>query len=600
MMLLRAARIVGSAALSLQLIGTPISSGSDSAGIAPVDPLSNFRLRIEPVAGQPAQKSLIFGPRSIDRAHTVTFRNSLTGGALQPLSLTAQTDSGLERAGTDLSALDPARFYRVEIKQLSQPGGIADPAQLPIAARQVPAFQSYAGRTLRAGQSYIDPATGARVTKLTDALIPVGNTNGLHHYASGPVQISRDWGDGSHTINVTAAGGDYLVDYRRGGTLSNWRAASFTGPDLSFGFSLNPATPRIAFAVRDMVLQRYDTEPMALANTGHFPKDFSAQGNDYLVWLQNDKNDEWFVMMMQNGGKVIAWNSQTDQTLTLSVSGLDEPHLDRDGRYVFIAREADWLIWDLQTNTTRAPLATPFRGHPGAFRSLFAASDGNTNPATLWRHDPVAQQSTTLYVGEQIGNGGQHRGDQWIMTDAQLGGDLTKQWMLQTVHDEGVANAGMWTLESGEIYSAPVSNWGSAYGKPAIGIRAVRQYVAGDNTRFSASLNEVAMRNAMVEGAFYYDAANTRVFAWLVGGGSPANRVEIKAPAEVHDAIALLRLDGSEARLAAHHYSLNCEPQYDAMPKATISPDGKLIVFNSNMNDSDGRVDVFAVEVPVR
>ena len=68
----------------------------------------------------------------------------------------------------------------------------------------------------------------------------------------------------------------------------------------------------------------------------------------------------------------------------------------------------------------------------------------------------------------------------------------------------------------------------------------------------------------------------------------------------VHDAIALMRLDGSDARLVAHHYSLDAERQYDAMPKATISPDGKLIIFSSNMNDSDGRVDVFAVEIPLR
>jgi hypothetical protein len=41
------------------------------------------------------------------------------------------------------------------------------------------------------------------------------------------------------------------------------------------------------------------------------------------------------------------------------------------------------------------------------------------------------------------------------------------------------------------------------------------------------------------------------------------------------------------------------ERQYAAMPKATISPDGKLVIFSSNMNDSDGRVDVFAAEVPL-
>jgi hypothetical protein len=477
---------------------------------------------------------------------------------------------------------------------------VADPSQLPKANRQAPLFQSYPGGKLRAGQSYQDPVTGLRVTKLTDALTPMANDKGLHHYASGPVQVSREWGDGYHTINVTAAGGDYLVDYKRGGGLSNWRPAPFIGPDLSFGFSFNSATPRIAYYVRDRVLHRYDTERMAPANTGAFPKRFLNLAEDYLVWLQYDRNDEWFVMMAQNSNKVVAWNSKTDKTLTLSVSGLDEPHLDRDGRYVFVAKDVDWLIWDLQTDTTRGPFATPFRGHPGAFRSIFAASDGNDNPAILWRHDPVLKVNTTVYSGEQAGNGGQHRGDQWVMTDAEIGGDLKKQWLLQTVHDEGEASAGDWTPHRGQIYSAPVRDWSSTYGKPGIGIRAVRQYAAGDNARFAASLTPVKTLAAMIEGSFYYDAANTRVYAWLVGGGSPAGRVEVKAPALLHDAIALMRLDGTEIRVVAHHYSLNAEAQYHAMPKATISPDGKLIVFSSNMNDSDGRVDVFAVEMPVR
>jgi hypothetical protein len=186
------------------------------------------------------------------------------------------------------------------------------------------------------------------------------------------------------------------------------------------------------------------------------------------------------------------------------------------------------------------------------------------------------------------------------MTDQELGGTLTRQWLLQTVHDEGVATAGDWTLERDQVYSAPVSGWGSAYGKPTIGIRAVRQFALNDKTQFASSLAEVAEFSALGEGTFFYDAAKTRIYAWLDGGGSPAGRVEIKAPALVHDAIALMRLDGSEARLVAHHYSLDAERQYQAMPKATISPDGKLIIFSSNMNDRDGRVDVFAVDVPTK
>ena len=79
----------------------------------------------------------------------------------------------------------------------------------------------------------------------------------------------------------------------------------------------------------------------------------------------------------------------------------------------------------------------------------------------------------------------------------------------------------------------------------------------------------------VVEGAFFYDAKAKRIYAWIVGAGYPEGKVEVKAPASLHDGIALVRLDGSEIRLVAHHYSLDCEAQYKAMPKATISPGWK-------------------------
>jgi hypothetical protein len=477
-----------------------------------------------------------------------------------------------------------------------------DLSRLPRAARQAPLFQKYRGGSLRAGESSNDPVTAVRVTKVTDARTPVDNQRAMHHYASGPVQISRAWGTGGqfHTINLTAAGNDYLVDYRRGGTLSRWRRLEVSGPDLSFTFSLQPTTPQIAFVVRDMVLQRFDTRTMSLANTGHFPKDLSAFGKDYLVWLQNDRNDEWFVMMTQESGQVIAWNSVTDQLRIFATKEIDEPHLERDGRYVLVARESDWLVWDLQTDGKEGPHKTPFRGHPGAFRSLFAASEGDSNPATLWRHDPVARTNATIYVGEQSGNGGQHRGDQWILSDREGGGDLGKQWVLQSVHDEGEALPGDWRNSSGEIFSAPVRSWGAAYKKPEIGIRAVRQFAPADKTTMLASLSQAGTVEEMREGTFHFNAEKQTLPVWLFGGGNPTGRVVIRAPALVHDAVALLRLDGSDARLVCHHYSLDAEERYEAMPKATISPDGKLVMFSSNMNDSDGRIDVFAAEVPVQ
>jgi hypothetical protein len=67
--------------------------------------------------------------------------------------------------------------------------------------------------------------------------------------------------------------------------------------------------------------------------------------------------------------------------------------------------------------------------------------------------------------------------------------------------------------------------------------------------------------------------------------------------AQWKQAIGVVRSDGSDARLLAHHYSAN--PAYFADPFAQASPDGHVVIFNSNMNGS-GRYDLFVAEVPLR
>jgi hypothetical protein len=61
--------------------------------------------------------------------------------------------------------------------------------------------------------------------------------------------------------------------------------------------------------------------------------------------------------------------------------------------------------------------------------------------------------------------------------------------------------------------------------------------------------------------------------------------------------IGLVRADGSDARLLLHHYVH--APVYYANPWGQPSPDGKVMIFNSNMNGSS-RYDLFVAEVPLR
>lgn len=477
--------------------------------------------------------------------------------------------------------------------------GVANPSQLPLASRQLPQFQNYTGASLAAGASYLDPVTGVRIWKVTDANTPVANSAAAHDYASGAVQASHVWGNNQHTLLVNVSG-HYLVDFTRGVGFANWRPAPGVNADLCFTFSQNPATPRIAYFVSGNTLHRYNTQTNTLADSGHFPKSFASVTSAPLLWLQQDKNDGWFVMMPNDQSAVIAWNSSTDVTQVITPGALDEPHLDKDGRYVALLTGSvapDWRIYDLQTKILGAPISK--QTHLEALRSYFISSDPDLSTGPQYYYDPATGIQVSTLSASQLSPDGQHRSGQWVQPDAQLpGGSLLKQWYLWSGFDDGVVTPGTWTLSSGQIYWTTPS-WAPAYEKQSIGVRSVRQLVTGDSSRVARQLAPATSVAAMTEGSFYYDAAASRVYVWMVGGGSPSGGVELRAPGTVHDGIAFVRMDGSEVRLLAHHYSHQPSNYWD-IPRATVSPDGTLVLFTSNMNHSGGRYDMFVAEVPMQ
>jgi len=128
-------------------------------------------------------------------------------------------------------------------------------------------------------------------------------------------------------------------------------------------------------------------------------------------------------------------------------------------------------------------------------------------PFDLDRYDPSGGQIVkTQFLSNSAGAGVHHSGN-WVQSDAELGGDLNRQWSFMSGIDA------MW---------------------PGV--------------------------------------------AWM-------------------QAIGVVRSDGSDARLLLHHYSIN--PVYFADPFAQASPDGRVVIFNSDMNGS-GRYDLFVVEMPLR
>lgn len=99
----------------------PDGDGQDNtfeftAGLDPVNPLSRFLLRIEPVAGQPGHKDLVFGPIIAGRSYAVLHSPDLSAASWQLLPGSPPTsDDGDQRTVTDTAAGAQEKFYRVEI-----------------------------------------------------------------------------------------------------------------------------------------------------------------------------------------------------------------------------------------------------------------------------------------------------------------------------------------------------------------------------------------------------------------------------------------------------------------------------------------------------
>lgn len=303
---------------------------------------------------------------------------------------------------------------------------------------------------MAAGDSYVDPVSGLTVVKLTDSTFPTANASGSHGaYSDFGNRISLPWGANGDWYTIYAivySSNAWLFDYQRGTrTLTNARqltgSLAPTSADLHFSFSNNPATPRIAYLINGGDLHRIDTEAMTLADTGNFPVDI---GSAWTGAMMHDKNDEWFVGAINGADTAIAWNSQSNdfifQTAPLSPSTVNEVRIDREGGYAVITDTASssgrTRVWRLDDDTLgdlQAHSVGVF--HNSSHRRYWANSDPNgTIPADTVRYAlDTGALTLTQAVMHTNGFGPQgfstgHMSGNYVQSDTQLGGDLTKQW----------------------------------------------------------------------------------------------------------------------------------------------------------------------------
>lgn len=547
-------------------------------------------------------------------AGIATFSNLVITGANTGVTLTA--------ASTGLTSAVSSAF---NVAAATTSGNV-DLTALLVANRQLPNHAAYAAlnvRTAAAGTSYLDPVVGTKVWKLTSATVPTANSNAAHPYSSGGLQVSGPWGaDGlSYSLYFFLDGSaGYLADFTRATGVSNRRTVPWSS-DLRFTFSNVSSTPQKAYYVTSAAkLFSYNTSTGVSTQM----KDFAPLiGSQQLQYIQTDYQDRVFVFMNQGGSVVYAWNSLTDTLYTAAETRMqgwraglliDEPHFDKDGRYVYIKVTnavgahfdmgggvlGNQMCWDL-TNDKISDCFAAWTHNEG-LRTVAAGLD--PNQGLEQRYIPAPQTvdgqaftgtRTTFYTDSQMGSGEGHRAGQWI---DQTGTGSAEYVFLSVDQGAGSRPPGTWTNTSGSIWQTDI---GFQYEQATVGVQDVLE-VNSTNTAVSQRLTKMANLGAIVA-AGQWAASGTTVYVWRSDSLQPntsTRQVVIQIPMVVHEGLAFVKLDGTNARLLCHHYSYNPGlADYYSSPRATISRDGKLALFTSDMGLFGGRTDAFLVEVPL-
>jgi len=224
-------------------------------------------------------------------------------------------------------------------------------------------------------------------------------------------------------------------------------------------------------------------------------------------------DEEWFAGLLADNTTIWAWNSQAGTYYTHYESWTNEGRLERDGRYIAVSNgNTQFRLWDLSTNTFGPVQYDPsyWLAHNANLRGMWLTSNVyDHNPAHFDSYVPSGDQivRTRLPNSASAGYGVHHAGN-WVQSDAELGGNLNRQW-------------------------AFVGSW---------------------------------------------------------------DRSDITVNAAIQQGLGVYRADGSDTRLIAHTYDVN--PDYYATEFVMPSPDGKVVIFNSNMQSS-GRYDLFVAEMPL-
>src|SRR5438046_1012384 len=340
-------------------------------------------------------------------------------------------------------------------------GGSPEPTVLLVATTaQVPlttAYDALRVPALAAGGWYLDPTTGVKIYKLTSGTFPTSSPNWGHDYSEGGDEVSLPYNGNTRAVLVRQNGGAWwLVDFTPGGGVGNGRQlAGRRAPwfDPSFAFSNNPATPYYAYVSNCSAIIRFDIRTMTEAPGNGWP---ISETN--ACWLQQSENDGLFTWLRgQSGPTVAAFEPATNTLKTYTNSGVNEPRIDRAGRYIGLSMNSPpeaLFVWDFTTSSiiwqTSGDPGIPF-SHNASLRRRWLVVDWNSSSPHQYAMFTPDVPNSGQYIGGPANANDFYGNGNWIQHPA----DLNDQWAVFSTMEGLQSSGGGWLAPGGMVLITP-------------------------------------------------------------------------------------------------------------------------------------------------
>jgi hypothetical protein len=371
-------------------------------------------------------------------------QSGVDGGTLDG-AVDAGTDAGIT-AGTDAGITA---------------GTSPDPTLLPGATTlQVPLTAAYNALnvpSIAPGGSYLDPTTGVKIYKLTSGTFPTSSPSWNHDYSEGGDEVSLPYSGTTRAVLARKSDGWYwLIDFTPGLGVSN--ARPLTGivkpfMDLAFAFSNNPATPYYAYVSDGSAIRRIDIRTLTEAPGNGWP-----QSEPGATWLHQSESDGMFVWMRgSTGTTMVAFEPSTNTKKTYTNAGMNEPRIDRAGRYVALSMTVPLnglTVWDWNTAsvawTTPGDPGIPF-AHNASLRHRWVAVDWNMSYPPAYSMFIPDMPNSAQHIGGPANATLVHGNGSWIQHPV----DLDDQWALFCHYGSLMPLQSYWLSPGGMVLITP-------------------------------------------------------------------------------------------------------------------------------------------------